>query len=81
MSLDKSAPGLALLLMGKSKDGAKGEHEAHEHLSDEELDDARKDAGDAMIDAHDSKDGAALADAHYAMHRLHAEKARREDEG
>lgn len=81
MTADKGCPGLALLLMGKGKDGAKGDQDAHEHLSDDELDDARKDAGDAMIDAHDSKDGAALADAHYAMHRLHQEKARREDEG
>jgi hypothetical protein len=79
MSADKKSPGLALLLMGKSKDGAKGEHQDHEELSDEQLDEARKDAGDAILDAHDAKDGEALAEAHYTLHKLHAEKSRREE--
>lgn len=89
--MKKEATGIALLLAGKPKGtaalsdqrsdragGHMGEHTEHAELSDEELDEARKDAGEAVLSAIKSGDHEAFVDGHYDLHRLHHEKMRRE---
>ncbi len=78
--MEKSSPGLAVLLMGKGDADARTKQTAADSdMSDEELDEARKDAMMAHDEAHEAGDQDGKLDAMYALHKLHAEKMRREE--
>ena len=79
MSLDKKTPGLAILMAGKSKDGAKGEHDGKEEEPEEDLDAAIDDANDAHRDAHGVGDLEAMRKHGMTLHKLYAAKMRKEE--
>lgn len=79
LASEKDTPGMAVLMAGKSKDGAKGEHTDKEEMSDEELHAAIDDANDAHRDAHGVGDLEGMREHGMTLHKLYATKMRREE--
>lgn len=79
LAAKKDTPGLAILMAGKPKDGAKGEHQEAENETPEDLDAAIDDANDAHRDAHGVGDLEAMRKHGLTLHKLYAMKMREEE--